>query len=442
MSRRRKKLPQEPVTTTIASLSHDGRGISRIDGKTVFIDNALPGETVRFKYKSARKKFAEGLAQEILSASGWRVKPPCLHADICGGCSLQHIDSAVQIQHKENTLLEQLEHIGGVRPETVLPPLTGPTLGYRHKARLGVKYLIKKEKVLVGFREKRSSKLADLAQCEVLHPAVGKLITPLKELLGSLSIFNKIPQIEVAVGEEGAVLIFRELQAHSKEDGEKLRAFADQHNVDICIQEGGPDSVMPLLPEKPINLSYRFPDDDIEILFGPTDFTQVNFAINRLMVRRVLALLAPQSSDRILDLFCGLGNFTLPIARYAGHVAGAEGQESLVAKAKANAEHNHIRNVAFYTLDLAQQSLPANFLKAKYNKLLIDPPRTGAQEIIRQLKLHDVETLVYVSCNPATLARDAGILVNEAGFTLKQAGVMDMFPHTSHVESIALFAPD
>ena len=439
MSRRRKKLPTELVETTIESLSHEGRGISHIDGKTVFIDNALPGETVRFKYKSTRKKFDEGAAQEIESPSTERVEPPCQHADMCGGCSLQHIETSFQIQHKENMLLEQLEHIGHVLPDSVLAPLTGPTLSYRQKARLGVKYVVKKEKVLVGFREKRSSFLADLDQCEVLHPSVGKLITPLKELITSLSIYNQIPQIEVAVGEKNTVLIFRELEAHTKEDTEKLKNFENEHNISIYIQEGGPDSIVPLSPERESSLSYHFPEYDIEMHFSPTDFTQVNFAINRDMVKRVIELLKPTSSDRILDLFCGLGNFTLPLAKRAGHVVGVEGEKGLINKAKFNAERNNISNIEFHAMDLAKQDLQASFLKEKYNKLLIDPPRTGAQEIIKQLNLKDIDTLVYVSCNPATLARDTGILVNELGFTLKQAGVMDMFPHTAHVESIALF---
>ena len=439
MSRVCKPLPQDAVAT-ITALSHEGRGISRIDGKTVFIDNALPGEVVRFQYKRTRDKFDEGVAQEILIASEQRIRAPCIHADICGGCSLQHMQGSFQLRHKQGMLLEQLAHTARVRPETILPPLTGPTLGYRHKARLGVKYLVKKQHVLVGFREKRSSLIADLLQCEVLHPAVGKLLTPLKALIGSLSIFNKIPQIEVAVGETGTALVFRVLQTHSKKDGEKLGAFAEQHNIAIYLQEGGPDSIMPLLPERRTKLSYRLPEHGIEILFGPADFTQVNFAMNRLMVKRALALLAPQTSDRILDLFCGIGNFTLPIAGEASHVTGVEGAAALVEKARVNAGHNHIDNVEFHAIDLAQQGLQASFLKAQYNKLLIDPPRTGAQEIIRQLKLSVIETLVYVSCNPATLARDAGILVNESGFKLKQIGVMDMFPHTKHVESIALFA--
>lgn len=438
MSRRR-KIPQEPAEVTIESLSHEGRGICHIDGKTVFIDNALPGEHVRFKYISVRRKFDQGTAIEILSPSEYRVTPPCEHADICGGCSLQHVQTSFQISHKQAVMLEQLQHIGKVQPAEVLAPLTGPTLGYRHKARLGVKYVLKKERVLVGFREKRSSFIADIEQCEVLHPAVGKLITPLKALVSELSIYNQIPQIEVAIGEQCTVLIFRELQRHSADDLNKLCRFEQEHDVLIYLQADGPESIEPISADKQHTLSYRLDEHDVKIQFSANDFTQVNFAINCAMIGRVMQLLAPAPSDNILDLFCGLGNFTLPLARYAGTVVGVEGATSLVEKARLNAQNNDLHNVSFHAVDLARLNIEEVFMRGRYNKLLLDPPRTGAQEIITQLDLTGVERLVYVSCNPATLARDAGILVNDKGFSLKQAGVMDMFPHTTHVESLAVF---
>ncbi len=440
MSRRRKKLPVDPVEATIESLSHEGRGISRIDGKTVFIDGALPGETIMFRYRRSRSRYAEGSVEEVIAnPSPDRVEPKCEHFSICGGCSLQHMAPDRQIQHKESVLMEQLQHIGGVQAQQMLPALTGPLWGYRHKARLGVKHVIKKGKVLVGFREKYSSFVAEIDRCEVLHPAVGHILDKLARLIADLSVHDKIAQIEVAVADQKTALIFRNLAELSSEDLSKLHTFADEQQCSLYLQAGGPDTVRPLSGETETDLSYSLDEGNITIHFAPTDFTQVNVAINQLMVKQVVTLLEIRPEDTILDLFCGLGNFSLPMARRAAQVTGVEGSDTLVQKAGYNAGLNNIANTKFVMADLAQPVLLPDITADKYDKVLLDPPRSGAQAIIEQLALKNVIRLVYVSCNPATLARDAGILVREKGFTLVSAGVMDMFPHTTHVESIAVF---
>ncbi|MFT5132163.1 MAG: 23S rRNA (uracil1939-C5)-methyltransferase [Gammaproteobacteria bacterium] len=440
MSRRRKKLPVEPVETIIESLSHEGRGVSHIDGKTIFVDGALVGETVTFRYRRSHSRYAEGSLEELIANTSIdRVEPKCKHFSICGGCSLQHMATVKQIQHKESVLLEQLEHIGGVKPAQILPALTGPLWGYRHKARLGVKHVLKKEKVLVGFREKYSSYVADIDSCEVLHPAVGLILNELATLIADLTVHNKIAQIEVAVAENRTALIFRNLADLTSEDVMKLDAFANEHQLVIYLQPGGPTTVVPLSGESEEDLSYHLDEGDITIHFAPSDFTQVNVEINQQMVKQVVTLLDIKAEDNILDLFCGLGNFTLPIARRAAHVMGVEGAQTLVEKARLNARLNNIVNAEFLTADLSEPLTQPNFSFDKYNKILLDPPRSGAQAVIEQMMMKNVSKLVYVSCNPATLARDAGILVNKKGYKLVCAGIMDMFPHTTHVESIAMF---
>jgi 23S rRNA (uracil1939-C5)-methyltransferase len=440
MSRRRKKLPLDPVEATIESLSHEGRGVTHIDGKTIFVDGALAGETVMFRYRRSRSRYAEGSLEEVIAnISPDRVEPKCGYFSVCGGCSLQHMAPNRQIQHKESVLHEQLQHIGGVQPQQILPALTGPLWGYRHKARLGVKHVIKKEKVLVGFREKYSSYVADIDSCEVLHPAVGLILDKLSALIADLTVHNKVAQIEVAVADNKTALIFRNLAELSSEDVKKLHMFAEEQQLSLYLQSGGPDTVVPLSGEKEDDLTYQLDGEDITIHFAPTDFTQVNVEINQLLVKRVIALLDIKPEDTILDLFCGLGNFTLPLARHAKHVTGVEGADTLVEKARHNATLNNISNTTFFAADLSQSELRQDIIADEYDKVLLDPPRSGAQAIIEQLKLKNVDKLVYVSCNPATLARDAGILVKEKGFKLISAGVMDMFPHTTHVESIAVF---
>jgi len=441
MARRRKrKLPQEPVTAKIESLSHEGRGIAHVEGKIVFVNGAMPGEDALFQYKKQRPKYDEAHALEISNPAAERVEPKCEFFGLCGGCSLQHMQHDFQIEHKQSVLLEQLAHIGKVKPKVVIPPLTGPIWGYRRKARLGVKYVDKKERVLVGFREKYSPFVADMNSCEVLHPSVGKLIEPLQRLITELSLIKQIPQIEVAIGDEVTALIFRHLADVNDEDMAKLKAFAEQQNIDIYLQSGGLDSVVPLDNTTLTELSYSLPEFDITMKFLPTDFTQVNSEINRTMIPRALELLEVNIEDHILDMFCGIGNFTLPLARKAANVLGIDGEQGQVKRAKQNAALNNISNVEFRAIDLAKEDLNEDFLNGGFNKLLLDPARNGAQEVIEKMNLKSIERIVYISCNPSTLARDAGILVNDKGFKLEQAGVMDMFPHTTHVESIAVFS--
>ena len=440
---RRKKIPREPVEAKIDSLSHEGRGVCRINGKTVFVDGALAGENVKFSYRRSRRSYAEGVVEEVIAdASADRVEPACAHASICGGCSLQHLSASAQIQHKQNVLLEQLKHIGEVEPESLLEPLTGESWGYRRKARLGVKHVQKKEKVLVGFREKHSAYIADIQSCKVLHASVGDRLMDLASLVESLSIYNKVAQIEVAIDDQQTALIFRNLETPSATDLEKLDQFGEDFDMKIYLQPGGPTTVTSLPGQEDSQLHYLVDDGNITIHFSPADFTQVNSGINRAMIDRVIDLLAIQSQESLLDLFCGLGNFTLPLARRAARVIGIEGAESLVNKARDNAGKNDIDNVEFHVADLFACETEPEYLGGGYQKMLLDPPRSGAEQVVQSWKMRTAEKIVYVSCNPATLSRDAGILVNKRGFHLKSVGVMDMFPHTSHVESVAVFERD
>ena len=434
-----RKLTPEPVRATIDDISHEGRGVAHIGGKAVFIDSALPGEDVTFRYTRRRAKFAEGYVIDILRPSPRRVQPPCPHYAVCGGCSLQHMPSDDQVEHKQHVLLEQLRHIGNVKPEAVLPPLRSPAWGYRRKARLGLKYVFKKEKLLLGFREKRSNYIADLESCEVLHPAVGRRLTELRDFIRGLDCYDQIPQLEVAIGDNVTALIFRHLVELTAADRQRLSDFQAHSGFAIYLQSGGPETVAPLNERTATDLSYLLDQYGIDIHFRPDDFTQVNFDINKAMVGRVSGLLAPSPGDSALDLFCGLGNFSLPIARQGTAVTGIEVSERLVQRARENAARNGIGNADFLAFDLMQADLAIPAFNKTYNKILIDPPRNGAREIIEHLSFAGVDRLVYVSCNPATLARDAGILVRDKGLRLQQAGIMDMFPQTSHVESIALF---
>ncbi|MFZ4703835.1 MAG: 23S rRNA (uracil(1939)-C(5))-methyltransferase RlmD, partial [Candidatus Methylumidiphilus sp.] len=394
---------------------------------------------VEFVYTDIHRDFAEARVERVITASPLRIEPRCPHFGVCGGCSLQHLDEAEQINIKQNLLMEQFRRIGKVEPEAIWPPLTGPLWGYRHKARLGVKWVAKKGKVLVGFREKASAFLAELHLCLVLHPQVGEHLQNLAALVGSLSIRDGIPQIEVAVGDKSAALIFRVMQELGNEDLAKLREFGQGFGFDIHLQPKGPDSIFALWPENPPLLGYALPEAGVEFSFQPTDFTQVNVEINRKMVNRVLETLDPQANDDILDLFCGIGNFTLPLARRAARVTGVEGGAETVARARQNALDNGLANLAFHVANLTQSQDDTLWANRRYDKVLLDPSRAGAMEILAYAGKWSASRIVYVSCNPSTLARDAGILVNQWGYRLVKAGVMDMFPHTTHVESIALF---
>jgi 23S rRNA (uracil1939-C5)-methyltransferase len=436
--RRRRPLP-EPAEAAVESLSHDGRGVIHLDGKTVFVHGALPGEHVRFAYTRVQRRYDEGVIEEVLEASTDRVPPRCPHFGVCGGCSLQHLAPDAQVAAKQRALLDALAHIGGVEPADVLPPLVGDSRwGYRRKARLGVKYVPAKGRALVGFRERGSSFVTDLTRCEVLHPRVGLIIEDLGALVDGLSIRDRVPQIEVSMGDESCVLVLRVLTEPSGPDLEAMSAFATRHGVHVCLQGGGPESLR-FLKGQGVDLTYRLPAHQLTIGFEPLDFTQVNLEVNRRMVDRALDLLAPEPDERVLDLFCGLGNFTLPLARRAGEVVGVEGDAGLVERARANARRNALSNVEFLVADLYGALEHVPWLERTFDKILLDPPRSGAAEILPRLRGRQPRRLVYVSCHPGTLARDAAILVSGLGFRLVSAGVMDMFPHTGHVESIALF---
>ena len=438
--RRRARLPQEPVEALITGLSAEGRGITHVDDQVVFVDQALPGERVKFRYTTKTSRYAEGITVEVLVPSEERVIPPCEAFSRCGGCSLQHMAHAKQIALKQDYLLEQLKHVGKVEPETVLPPLLGPTLGYRHKARLGVRNVIKKGKVLVGFRERNGRYLAEMDRCEVLHTDVGERLAQLAECIGTLKAVQVIPQIEVAVGEAHTVLVFRHLEPLEEADREKLKAFCQANNLVACLQAGKPDELEALWPEEGVQLFYTLPDAGIKIEFAPSDFTQVNPYINQRMVNLAIEKLQLQPDDVVLDLFSGLGNFSLAMAKQCKQVTAVEGALTMVEKARHNAQLNLLENVTFHYADLYSDEVKDfPWVKQRFDKILLDPPRSGAASMIPLLKGMQAELIVYVSCHPATLARDADILVNQLGYTLAEAGIMDMFPHTAHVESIAVF---
>ena len=507
MRRSRNKARQNPadnpiLQATIESLDQEGRGVAHVDGKTIFIDGALPYERVTYQAQRIKPSFEVANVVEVLQASQNRVTPKCPHYGLCGGCKLQHMDAVAQVIAKQQMLEADLWHIGKVKAENMLPPLYGPTWGYRHKARLSVKYVQKKERVLVGFNEKGTRFVADMNSCEVLVPEVSALIAPLQSMIFELSIRDKLPQIELAVGENSnnpgesagvIVLIFRIMDLLTENDETLLKAFADHHKVQIWTQTKGPDTIKPFWPDATqleahaskghgAQLKYSLPEFALTYPFKPNEFTQVNPQINQQMVHSAMQLLAPKSGEKIADFFCGIGNFTLPIARSGASVLGLEGLSNLVDRANESAALNKVSNTTFGVADLFKMTEESLLALGKFDKWLIDPPRDGAFELVKALAdvpmvrqaqhereataHHEQETtdgqewdtlmtvrpelvegqvnnnpssIVYVSCNPATLARDAGVLVNEKGYRLSAAGVINMFPHTAHVESIALF---
>ncbi len=437
------RIDKTPFEAEIVDHSHDGRGVARRDGKTLFVAGALPGERVMAEQTAKNRHFDEARTVEVLQASPDRVLPRCEHFGTCSGCVLQHLAEDKQILLKQRVLLENLERIGHVAPQTVLPPLTGDSWGYRRKGRFSVRRVNKKDRTLVGFRETDPRFVADVRRCHTVLPHLGERVEALALLVESLDARDDIPQIEFIAGDitaDGSVvaLVFRHLSPLGEDDRAKLVAFAQQHAFAIFLQSGGIDTVAPLWPEAP-QLSFALPQWNIELAFRPLDFIQVNATLNQKMIARTFELLDPQPEDRILDLFCGLGNFTLPMARLAGEVVGVEGEAGLVQRARENAENNGLPNAHFHAADLTQDLQGTPWMRQGFNKLLLDPPRSGADQVLKQLPLKNINRIVYVSCHPASLARDAGYLVNERGYTLKAAGVMDMFPHTGHVESIALF---
>ncbi len=427
-------------TALIESLDQEGRGVAHNNGKVIFIDGALTGEIVT--YNSYRKKPSYELARvdKVLKQSYMRVQPKCVHFDMCGGCSMQHLEARAQVAVKQRILEDNLQRIGKVKPERILPPIYGETWGYRQRARLSVRHVIKKNKTLVGFHEKNSRYVADMQHCEILPPRIAKLLPLLAQMNETLSIRDQLPQIELAAGEHVDVLVLRIMQALTPADEDIIKRFADTHQVQFWLQTKGPDTVKPFYPLDAPALSYSMPEYGITMPYSSTDFTQVNSTLNRLMVSRALRLLAPLPGERIADFFCGLGNFTLPIARSGAEVMGLEGSATLVKRAAQNALYNGLEsNTRFSAMNLFEMTGEALSRLGHFDKWLVDPPRDGAMELVRSIGEDGPWRIVYVSCNPATLARDAEVLVNVKGYAIKAAGVMNMFPHTSHVESIAVF---
>lgn len=446
MRRNRNKAYHNPVVnliieTVIESLDQEGRGVAHVDGKTIFIDGALPNETVSYQSQQIKPTFEVANVVQVLKQSNQRVVPKCPHFGVCGGCKLQHLDFAAQVAAKQRLLENDFKHIGKVKPVNILPPLYGPTWGYRHKARLSVKYVEKKQRVLVGFNERSTRFVSDMHSCEVLVPQVSALIVPLQKTILQLSLRDKIPQIELAVGEGGVVvLIFRIMGPLSSQDETLLKAFAQAHQVQVWTQTKGPDTIMPFYPLNAPRLQYSLPEFNLTYPFKPNEFTQVNPQINQVMIRRAMQLLQPQQGEKIADFFCGIGNFTLPIVRSGAQVLGLEGLANLVERANESAKLNGIEQVKFGVADLFKMTEASLADLGCFDKWLVDPPRDGAFELVKAITPSFApKRIVYVSCNPATLARDAGVLVHEKGYTLSAAGVINMFPHTAHVESIALF---
>lgn len=426
---------------TIESLDNEGRGIAHVDGKVIFIEGALPGELVEFSSYRRKPSYEQATVTKVLRASSQRVVPACPHFGVCGGCALQHLNIAAQTAAKQRVVEDALWHIGRLKPEQIYPPIAGSAWGYRHRARFSARWVAKKGGALIGFREKHSSFVAVMDSCAVLPPVVSALIPELKQLIALMSEPEHFPQIEVAVGEVQTVLLLRHLSPLSGEDEEHLRRFADAHGVVWFLQSKGPETVALFYPEDAPSLMYALPDFDLTFLFSPTEFTQVNTGVNRMLVRRAMALLDPQPGERIVDLFCGLGNFTLPIARLGATVVGIEGSTALVQRAEENAELNGLSAQCTFASANLFEVTEADFIAlGQVDKLLIDPPREGAIALVNALPAGGgAQRIVYVSCNPATLARDAAVLVNEKGYVLRGAGIASMFPHTSHVESIAVF---
>ncbi|MFC5461992.1 23S rRNA (uracil(1939)-C(5))-methyltransferase RlmD [Massilia niabensis] len=437
----------------IKSLDADARGVGHLEnedgsqGKVVFVEDALPGERVSYEVKKKKKNWEAGRMVTLQRASSMRVEPRCQHFGYCGGCSMQHLEPTAQVAMKQRTLEDNLWHLSKVKAENIMRPMYGPTWGYRFRARLSVRWVAKKETVLVGFHERASAFVADITFCHILPPHLGGMLVPLRELIGSLSIYSQVPQIEVAVGEENTALVLRIMAPLTTKDEELLKAFADGWGIQWWLQTKGPDSVYPFYPADK-ELYYTLPEFGVRMPFKPTDFTQVNHQINRALVHKALGLLEVQPGDRVADLFCGLGNFTLPLATQAREVVGIEGSTVLTTRALENAKANSLSDkTTFYTRNLFEVTAGHLVALGKFDRMLVDPPRDGAIALAEALaELRETgraeflpRRIVYVSCSPSTLARDAGVLVHHAGYVMKKAGVVNMFPHTSHVESIGVF---
>jgi 23S rRNA (uracil1939-C5)-methyltransferase len=435
---------REPEVATIESVTHDGRGIAAVSGKKVFVAGALEGEEVRFLRRKRRRNFDEAELLDVLRPSSARIEPRCAAFGTCGGCSLQHISDEDQRAIKLGTLVDNLERIGQVVPQRWLPPLFNDdedgSWHYRRRARLAVKDVAAKGRVLVGFRERHAPYVTNMHRCEVLAHPVDNLIDPLSELIGDLSIRTRLPQIEVAVADNAVTLVFRVLDAPSEDDKSKLAAFGKAYSVQVMLQPGGLDSIAPLdSADPPLALAYRLDEFDVDIGFEGTDFVQVNGPVNERMVKHAIDLLQVGPKQRVLDLYCGIGNFSLPLARHAAQVLGVEGEQRQVDRARDNASRNGIGNCEFRVADLSKIDGTESWLRDDWDRVLLDPARSGAMEIVQRIASIGAQRIVYVSCHPGTLARDAGELVNTHGYQLEAAGIIDMFPHTAHVESIAVF---
>ena len=424
----------------IESLDHEARGITWREDKKIFVDGALPGEIV--EYASFRRKRSYEIAHlvRVHRASPSRVEPRCEYFGICGGCAMQHLDLSAQVAVKQRFLEDSLSDIGGVRATQMLPPVHGAPWGYRHRARLGVRNVPKRGGVLIGFHECRSSYIADMRSCAVLPPHVSDLLPPLRELVATLSVSERLPQIEAAVGEECTALVLRILEPLTGHDEGLLRGFADRHGIVFYLQPRGPDTAVRFHPVSAPGLSYLLPEFGLEYEFRPTDFTQVNHAVNRILVRRAMGLLDPQPGERVADLFCGLGNFTLPIACSGASVIGVEGNRALVERGRETAVANGLADRAEFRVANLFACTPETLAAlGQFDRMLIDPPREGAIAVVKALPADGPRRIVYVSCNPATLARDAAVLVHVKGYSFRAAGVVNMFPQTGHVESLAVF---
>jgi 23S rRNA (uracil1939-C5)-methyltransferase len=434
-----------PLTLAIESLDLEGRGIARHEGKVVFVRGALPGETVQAQTVRRKPRFDVAETQAVLRPSPMRSEPRCPHFGVCGGCAMQHVQPRAQVSIKQRVLEDTLWHVGRLKAAQILAPIVGPAFAYRYRARLSVRHVPRKGGVLVGFHERGSSYVADMRECPVLPPRVSDLLLPLRELVGALTLRDRLPQIEVALGEHHLALVLRILQPLQPQDEVLLQQFALQHEVNFWLQTGGPEAITAFAPTDPSALHYALPEFGLRMPFRPTDFTQVNHQINAVLVSRALGLLQAEPHERVADLFCGLGNFSLPLATRVREVVGLEGSRSLVERARQGAHAHALDGRArfdvsnLFELDLARWTALGHF-----DRVLVDPPREGAQALAQVLSSPTVprpRRMVYVSCNPATLARDAAILVHEGGWRLQQAGVINMFPHTAHVESVAVFEP-
>lgn len=448
--KRRRREPSPPRQATVEGLGRDGLGFwlqsregdheaeeAAIIDRRVEAPDVLVGEQIVFREVDRHRGVGRGELLELRTRSLDRVEPSCPHVGLCGGCSLQHMSSPAQVAHKQAQLLADFAELGGVVPQRVLPPVLGPTLGYRRRARLGIKHVPAKGKVLVGFRERDKRFVADLAQCPVLRSPADRLLSPLATCIEALSIRNRVPQAEISVADECVAVVLRVLDEPNDDDRAQLVAFADAHDVTVFLQSGGPQTVIPL-GDAP-TLRYALPHHEVDFVFEPLDFVQVNAAINEQLVDLAIELLELDSGHRVLDAFCGLGNFSLPLARRAAHVCGLEGDAGLIARAVINARRNGIDNVTFEAVDLHAACEAHERLSTTYDRVLLDPPRSGAARLVAHMRHLGPERIVYVACSPESLARDAGELVHNQGYRLAAAGVLDMFPHTAHVESIAVF---